>query len=456
MSNQVFLAIIIFIVIIIIIAILVSGNNDTQESVIVPTVPTVPKKRGCPINKHMRSKCPSHYSDQKENFYHMFDLPKHEVDDSTLLSLSQTMFKNIESSDLNHKIPAGYTFLGQFLAHDITFDHTANFDDEPDTKNHRTPNFDLDSVYDGGPESYNGKKLKYNAKYNDLLRDAKGVAIIGDPRNDENCVIAQLQLIFIKLHNKLVDKHKHLSLSQIRRMVVRVYHKIILNDFLPRFVDSKVLDTIRKKGNVYYKGYGMPYEFSIAACRFGHATLLNEYRINKTTVLNFDQLFSLRKNLKFDWNYLFGSTAEHSKKITPTMAPALADMKIEKPKGLIKNSLALRNLLRAKQFGLPSGQTLSKYFRIKPLSCKELSDFEPVLENLGLHEDCPLWYYMLAESKIRAKGHKLGKIASIIVGEVLMKLLKLSKYNIRCQDDVHDTYLNNITNMDELIKFALN
>ncbi len=454
MSGQVLVAIIIVIIIIIIIVCLIRRNNnddDTQDPPKVPDSPKVPKKRGCPISKHT-----SHYSDQKENFYHMFNLPKHEVDDSTLLSLSQTMFENIKSSDLNHKIPAGYTFLGQFLAHDITFDHTANFDDEPDTKNHRTPNFDLDSVYGGGPESYNGKKLRYNVKHNDLLRDTKGVAIVGDPRNDENCVIAQLQLIFIKLHNKLVDKHKHLSLAQIRRIVVRVYHKIILNDFLPRFIDSKILDTIREKGNVYYKGFGMPYEFSIAAFRFGHATLLNEYRINKTNVLNFDQLFSLRKNLKFDWNYLFGSTAEHSKKITPKMAPALSDMKIDKPEGLIKNSLAHRNLLRAKQFGLPSGQTMSKYFRIKPLSGDELSHFEPQLENLGLHEDCPLWYYMLAESKIRAKGHKLGKVASIIVGEVLTKLVKLSKYNIRCQDDVHDTYLNNITDMDQLIKFALN
>src|SRR5262249_17995207 len=49
--------------------------------------------------------------------------------------------------------PAGTTFFGQFVAHDITFDtsSTLGTPTEPTTApNGRTPSLDLDSVYGGG------------------------------------------------------------------------------------------------------------------------------------------------------------------------------------------------------------------------------------------------------------------------------------------------------------------
>ena len=56
----------------------------------------------------------------------------------------------------NKNVPAGYTYLGQFIDHDITFDTTALQEvlvDPLAMRNFRTPRLDLDSVYGGGPEN---------------------------------------------------------------------------------------------------------------------------------------------------------------------------------------------------------------------------------------------------------------------------------------------------------------
>src|SRR3712207_1316250 len=118
----------------------------------------------------------------------------------------------------NPNIPAGYTFLGQFLDHDITLDTTPLDEQRRDPKAltlYRTPRYDLDSVYGGGPtvrpELYdpaNPAKLRIgggNGQPNDLLRSRSGRAIIPEARNDENLLVAQIHLAFMRFHNRVVD-----------------------------------------------------------------------------------------------------------------------------------------------------------------------------------------------------------------------------------------------------------
>ncbi len=55
----------------------------------------------------------------------------------------------------NPAIPSGFTYLGQFVDHDITFDPTSSlerFNDPEGLRNFRTPRFDLDSLYGRGPD----------------------------------------------------------------------------------------------------------------------------------------------------------------------------------------------------------------------------------------------------------------------------------------------------------------
>ena len=119
----------------------------------------------------------------------------------------------------NDGIPAGYVYLGQFIDHDIRFDPTSQLQrrNDPDGLiNFRTPRFDLDSVYGSGPFDepfqydptgpHNGfAMLIENRGGPDLRRNAKGRALIGDPRNDENGIVSQLHVAFLSLHNRRMD-----------------------------------------------------------------------------------------------------------------------------------------------------------------------------------------------------------------------------------------------------------
>ena len=54
----------------------------------------------------------------------------------------------------NPRMPAGMTFLGQFLDHDMTFDPTSSLERQSDPEhiaNFRTPTFGLDHLYGAGP-----------------------------------------------------------------------------------------------------------------------------------------------------------------------------------------------------------------------------------------------------------------------------------------------------------------
>ena len=79
------------------------------------------------------------------------------VDDTALTELANAMRDADPGSETgnNLSIPAGFTYLGQFVDHDITLDLTSLGDKEADptaVENFRTPALDLDSVYGLGPD----------------------------------------------------------------------------------------------------------------------------------------------------------------------------------------------------------------------------------------------------------------------------------------------------------------
>ena len=219
-------------------------------------------------------------------------------------------------------VPAGYTYFGQFIDHDLTFDSTSTLDklnNKP--TNMRTPRFDLDCVYGDGPDAqpfmyeedgatliYNNNQAKWVVKnpYGDgvelaevdLFRNPNGRAIIGDKRNDENSIVCQIQLAFIKYHNAVVialkksnSKLSGSALFNTARNEVRwTYQKLVLEDFLPRIVNAQVLKGLndvdkneRAKNYALYtedKRGNLPREFVAAAYRFGHSQIRAGYRMN--------------------------------------------------------------------------------------------------------------------------------------------------------------------------------
>ncbi|MEZ5646830.1 MAG: hypothetical protein R3E94_04820 [Burkholderiaceae bacterium] len=128
--------------------------------------------------------------------------------------------------NLADQTPAGLIFFGQFIDHDITLDVTSSLtanNDPVQTGNVRTPTLDLDCVYGEGHEAhpylYAGDSMMTGNDYNygasvlpgwlnqdDLPRSPQGTAIIGDPRNDENRVISQMQLAYRFGHTMIPDR----------------------------------------------------------------------------------------------------------------------------------------------------------------------------------------------------------------------------------------------------------
>jgi hypothetical protein len=215
-------------------------------------------------------------------------------------------------------IPAGYTYLGQFIAHEVTFDSTRSLlaAGEP-FKELRTPQLELDSLYGKSEgekfvqrELYDGPRLRVGETFkvpsvsasfpNDLHREpgadpAKAwKAVVGDERNDENLPLAQTHLAFVRFHNKIVDAlAKRFAgdpdglFREARREVVRHFQWIVLYDYLPHVVDAAVLDSVLrlKEGEGWFKrdeegGLFMPLEFSAAAFRIGHSMVRRTYQWN--------------------------------------------------------------------------------------------------------------------------------------------------------------------------------
>ena len=232
------------------------------------------------------------------------------------LGLSMETETTQDSNDnQNTEIPAGYTYLGQFIDHDITLDRktelTVNGKVEPGCiENFRTPSLDLDSLYGNGPDCENSKCLYKDDKRtfeigktspvdnlglgifdNDLPRQGNGpfnpeyyVAIIGDHRNDENLAVAQTHLAFLKFHNALAEAKPNKSFEELRREVTLHYQAIILTDFLPKILDQEVLNDVLQNGRKFYtddKKDCMPIEFSVAAHRLGHSMVRPSYQWNR-------------------------------------------------------------------------------------------------------------------------------------------------------------------------------
>ncbi len=372
-------------------------------------------------------------------FGRMFrNLPALEVTDAALAALSATMFNDPENDEKpeadqlnNQTIPSGYTYLGQFIDHDLTFDPTSKLQrqNDPDAlHNFRTPRFDLDSLYGNGPadspflytKSKSGALLLSNSG-NDLPRNDENRALIGDPRNDENQILSQLHVVFIKFHNKIVEelskRTEHNVFEQAREIVRWHYQWIVLHDFLNKIVGKPLVDGILRRdeysvanGNgeqsldnaaiyeanlKFYEWRNDPYmpvEFSAAAYRFGHSMVRNDYALNnnkfgkdqkdelpifdaKENGTNAQDLRGRRKLTKervIDWGRFFvlppisqengkSSKLQFSRKIDTRLAEGLFNLPSTVANPVLgKSSLALMNLLRGKALGLPSGQSVAR------------------------------------------------------------------------------------------------
>lgn len=370
----------------------------------------------------------------------------------------------------NPNLVAGFTFFGQFLDHDITFDPTSSLERQNDPEsiaNFRTPAFELDSVYGSGraasPHLYDqaqpGKLLIDSGFGKDLPRNSQNTAIIGDPRNDENVIVSQIQLAFIKFHNAAFDLVKQTipdtneAFEEAQRLVRWHYQWIILNEFLPNTVGKDVVKDILKNGRKFYDWRHEPFipvEFSVAAYRFGHSQVRGGYTLNpQFGVPIFDANLNAadpdpndlrggkRAARRFvEWRRFFelggpANELQQSKRIDTVLSAGLFALPFIPPNiPTNPRSLAQRNLLRHLTFSLPSGQRVAKAMKLKPLAPKDLAD----VSQLGFDKSTPLWFYILREADKKADGKTLGPVGGRIVAEVFIGLLEGDRMSYLRQD----------------------
>lgn len=349
-------------------------------------------------------------------------------------------------------IPSGYTFFGQFIDHDLTLDEGSILGStvDPETvEDIRTPFFDLDCVYGLGPEEspeiYDGDSLRIDQHdgADDLPRDANGLALIGDPRNDENTAVSQLQLAFLKLHNAVLDhvgttaglkRGGETDFAAARRLTRWLYQWSVVHDFLPRVVGQELVDDVfRRHGNRpvrtkifdWKKRIFMPVEFSVAAYRFGHTMVRASYPLNasKPDVAFFGSgedmqgFRPLPAGHTIEWDHYFpidGSSPVMARALDTHLVPPLHQM----PPSVVGTglaNLAQRNIMRGHSLGLPSGQTVAR-----KLGASVMSDGELGHPGGG---DAPLFWYVLKEAEVRGGGQQLAEVGGRIVTEVCAGLL---------------------------------
>ncbi len=349
---------------------------------------------------------------------------------------------------------AGQTFLGQFIDHDLTLDATTDLGvvsgDVSKIRNFRTPRLDLDCVYGGGRDvsrhlydNDDHAKLLFgretgeghaDGNSKDLARNRQGNALIGDPRNDENIFVSQVHgRMFVEEHNKLVDGG--MNFKDAQKAMIRRYHEMIVDEFLPAVVDKDVLKPFvewLKGGPVPSSGYvywdkipDMPVEFSAAAYRFGHSMVRERYKLNDAVgvkgIFNdgLEGFAPVEEANNIDLDAFFGSGAQPARAIDTDLPPALINLPNSVTDGGEAN-LAFRNMQRGHlTFRLPSGEQMADYMGYAPIPT------HPKCAAAGLTGHTPLWFYILAEAESGdgKEAGKLGKVGGSIVAGTIVNLL---------------------------------
>jgi len=397
-----------------------------------------------------------------------------------------------ESAPPVSNVPVGYTYLGQFIDHDITFDPLSSLGqkNDPDRlQNFRTPRFDLDSVYGRGPDDqpymYDQKRQLHDGfagffklgegvnvtspkREPDLQRNADGVAIIGDPRNDENVVVSQLQLAFYLVHNNILARLAAVPdaaktpgkqlFDEAQRITTWLYQYVVWNDFVrrlvPKAIFDKAIEFVTGADGSVTVNYGlkdvydwsvdpfMPVEFSAAAYRFGHSMIRAEYQLNIHHGVGPDKGFPIfsapkteqnpdggkadlrgghplrdKHSLQWDWYLQFATSfapagfPQMAHKIDTHLSQSV--FHIPEKLAEITHPLAELNIKRGWRMELPPASEVARALNITPLP-----NLKPMEESL--------WVYVLkeAEEPTLGNGEQLGPVGGTIVAAVFSGLLR--------------------------------
>jgi hypothetical protein len=425
-------------------------------------------------------------------------------DEKALIQLAERMRDTKDNRDGRERtgtLPlSGLVYFGQFIDHDLTRDETKldNAAMPPENRtNKRIPLLDLDSLYGDGPtvsthlyedgvsteqarlrvgETEGGMNPDTNEEVpptkDDLPRDG-GVTQLGDDRNEENLILAQLHIAFLQFHNRILDcfldraipdpeRYGRTPFERARRLVTWHYQYLVLNEFLRRMVLDEVWDKMGDNSWRLFKlktgdAVTLPVEFTHAAFRFGHSMVQNDYSLQGRGRKPLLDLIlktppgtpspKLKPDQVIDWS-LFLNANSGPANIAQNIDTLIEDAMYHLPPpsfAIFLGATSVRvnfplpaiTLLRGSRIGLPPGQEVCAAYRISPLPEDKIGfneDTRRFLEDYDMLKRTPLWYYILREAEVlgaktevrrnRALGGEcLGPVGSCLVADVLLGVL---------------------------------
>jgi hypothetical protein len=392
------------------------------------------------------------------------NLPPLEADERALHALGRRggpADLGADGEGRDSSVEAGWPFFGQFVAHDITADRSplGHRTDPGQVRNFRTPRANLEGVYGAGPvgspylyDSGDAAKLLLGTDGGDVPRNQQGIALVGDPRNDVHLFMNQMQVGFIRLHNRLVDRLREDGtpegelFEEARRAATWHYQWVILREFLPLLIGAELTDRLLDFGvDLYRPGDDdepyIPFEFADAAYRYGHSQIRQRYQVNDSLgpVPVFPDLIGFCEvppDRQIDWSLLFDvpgrPAAQRAKRIDGRLPESLIALP-QAVSGVDETdayaSLANRDLQRGQAIGLPSGEAVAGALGIEPLAPEQIG-----LADFGWSAETPLWIYVLREADALHDGDRLGPVGGRIVGEVLVGIIDADPESFRSVD----------------------
>ncbi len=362
-------------------------------------------------------------------------LPISESTMDNLARLGATMLDRGSISEFDSNIHAGYTYLGQFIDHDIVFTHVPKTPRDltdscmlgdshlvpwdlayidANVRNQRTAILELESIYGGKPlaprdpsdprlmmigkVSTDGAALKGEDHFNDLpllpraLNEGHRVPWIGDKRNDQTLILSQLHVAFLRAHNSIVRK-RNCSFEEARLLLRQHYLWLIVHDFLKKRIANpdiveEVINSTKPRYPPTDTEFFLPLEFTVAAFRFGHSMIRSTYYLNDNLPIenlrNLFTLAALRKNgggsftsipesKVISWKEFLPGGENVARRLDTRMVEPLLAVLDEKEQIVpCETRLAVQDLRRGYMMRIPTGQAIALKLGAKRLEEEDL------------------------------------------------------------------------------------
>ena len=293
-------------------------------------------------------------------------------------------------------------------------------------------------------------KLLLGEGGHDVPRNHQGIALLGDQRNDVHLFVSQMQVAFIRTHNRIVDRLRADGVDEsdlfeeTRRTATWHYQWVILTEFLPLLVGHELVDELLDGGWTLLRPEEapyMPFEFADAAYRYGHSQI----RRHLSRQPGFRPGAGVPRPNGFR-RRAFGPHHRLDAPVRPARERIRAAVQEDRrhacslpdrhaaPGHRRGGGLGLLLTCHTRPparpaVGLASGEAVAREMGVEPLSADQIG-----LADGGWDYETPLWLYVLKEAEALHDGDRLGPVGGRIVGEVLVGIIDADPESFRSVD----------------------